>query len=449
MNTIKTTPNALANSVENERTVRDRIVEYLHRVEIVSDSIALTLLQQTANALQKRVDTSSLSIIARNSKLNDILQHMQTSIVKLETKSSYSNAIRKKIKRTSFAMKIISKDAISSSERNRQIREFIVNVTDVVKKKIMKIMFTKNIMIKLQKDKKNIGNVIRLVNDFIKIQAEFEKIKKILQKKTEVIKRLVSSISIRARIYVVRVNDIKVDHINANNQKQTIAYLQQINTRLHSELVIKKVVWSTKTIREEKMYSTLHMKIESVATTNRLLIENLIENFEMKQCERFIKNCTMLQCMNCRIYEHMTKWCRILIVCEICAKKNRISECDSSITRQHKKCVASVMRKHVIWDSSCKMRMKKKNKTKKARAKRARLYIEEESKKTRSIVITEQNIDETQRVVSKSWTLVEIKKRKMKKVDISSIKKMTNKIIAFVLMRSSSNLVKNAFESSS
>jgi hypothetical protein len=64
-------------------------------------------------------------------------------------------------------------------------------------------------------------------------------------------------------------------------------------------------------------------------------------------------------------------------------------------------------------------------------------------------VITEQNIDETQRVVSKSWTLVEIKKRKMKKVDISSIKKMTNKIIAFVLMRSSSNLVKNAFESSS
>jgi hypothetical protein len=208
----------------------------------VSDSIALTLLQQTANALQKRVDTSSLSIIARNSKLNDILQHMQTSIVKLETKSSYSNAIRKKIKRTSFAMKIISKDAISSSERNRQIREFIVNVTDVVKKKIMKIMFTKNIMIKLQKDKKNIGNVIRLVNDFIKIQAEFEKIKKILQKKTEVIKRLVSSISIRARIYVVRVNDIKVDHINANNQKQTIAYLQQINTRLHSELVIKKVV---------------------------------------------------------------------------------------------------------------------------------------------------------------------------------------------------------------
>jgi IS5 family transposase len=48
------------------------------------------------------------------------------------------------------------------------------------------------------------------------------------------------------------------------------------------------------------------------------------------------------------------------------------------------------------------MRMKKKNKTKKARAKRARLYIEEESKKTRSIVITEQNIDETQRVVSKS-----------------------------------------------
>jgi hypothetical protein len=43
--------NAPANDVENERTVRDKIVEYLYCVEIVSDSMTLLLLQQTVDAL--------------------------------------------------------------------------------------------------------------------------------------------------------------------------------------------------------------------------------------------------------------------------------------------------------------------------------------------------------------------------------------------------------------
>jgi hypothetical protein len=55
MNT-QNTPNAPTNGVENERIVRDKIVEYLYRVEIVSDSTTLLLLQQAVDALQKRVD---------------------------------------------------------------------------------------------------------------------------------------------------------------------------------------------------------------------------------------------------------------------------------------------------------------------------------------------------------------------------------------------------------
>jgi hypothetical protein len=43
--------NAPINDVENERTVRDKIVEYLYRVEIVNDSMTLLLLQQIINVL--------------------------------------------------------------------------------------------------------------------------------------------------------------------------------------------------------------------------------------------------------------------------------------------------------------------------------------------------------------------------------------------------------------
>jgi hypothetical protein len=50
MNT-QNTLNAPANDVENKRTVRDKIVEYLYRVEIVNNSMTLLLLQQIVDAL--------------------------------------------------------------------------------------------------------------------------------------------------------------------------------------------------------------------------------------------------------------------------------------------------------------------------------------------------------------------------------------------------------------
>jgi hypothetical protein len=44
--------------------------------------------------------------------------------------------------------------------------------------------------------------------------------------------------------------------------------------------------------------------------------------------------------------------------------------------------------------------MKKKKKAKKAKAERARLYIVDESKRNRSIIITEKDIDVAQMIVS-------------------------------------------------
>jgi hypothetical protein len=118
MNT-QNTLNAPANDVENERTVRDKIVEYLYRVEIVSDLMTLLLLQQTVDVLQKRVDQSFLNVIARDSTLNNILQQMQTSIVKLETKSSYSKMIRKTIDLVQIFTSTmrIAKKTVSSSDK--------------------------------------------------------------------------------------------------------------------------------------------------------------------------------------------------------------------------------------------------------------------------------------------------------------------------------------------
>jgi hypothetical protein len=119
MNIIKNILSVPISDAEKKRAVRDKIVKYLHRVEIVSDSNALSLLQQAIEALQKRVEQSSLIATTRDSKLNNILQQMQTSILKLETKSDYANVARREVDETSIAAKKTMQKLASNSSRNK------------------------------------------------------------------------------------------------------------------------------------------------------------------------------------------------------------------------------------------------------------------------------------------------------------------------------------------
>jgi hypothetical protein len=101
--------------------------------------------------------------------------------------------------------------------------------------------------------------MIKLINELIKIQTKFEKIRKILQKKTKIIKNFVVSATIQNRIYIVKGNEIKVNHINVINQTNAIVYLQAANFLLHSSLRIIKIAWLRKIIQKKKIYSILHI----------------------------------------------------------------------------------------------------------------------------------------------------------------------------------------------
>ncbi len=259
----------------------------------------------------------------------------------------------------------------------KQIRKFTILIDDDVERKILKIMIIKNIMNKLQI--KRIRKIIRLNNDDLKIQTKLKKIKNSLQKKFEIIRRIIESITIRIRIYAMRVNEVKVEHIDTNNQFDVIKYLQNVNASLHSSLIIKKMSWSFRVIRDKKCYFTLHMKIIIVEMINRMFFENFMKIFEIKKCERFIKNCTLQQCFNCQKYEHIKKHCRIVVICKKCVMRHHINECDSSIIEKYKMYETCEDREHIAWSSKCKKRRKKKQKTKRARQIRMRLYFVSES----------------------------------------------------------------------
>jgi hypothetical protein len=161
---------------------------------------------------------------------------------------------------------------------------------------------------------KKIWKITRLNNDNLKIQTKFEKMKNFLQKKFEIIRRIIESITIRIRIYAMWINEIKIEYIDTNNQFDVIKYLQNVNASLHSNLIIKKMSWSSRVIQDKKRYFTLHMKIIIVKMINRMFSENLLKIFEIEKCEQFIKNCILRQCFNCQKYEHIKKHRQIVVV---------------------------------------------------------------------------------------------------------------------------------------
>ncbi len=305
---------------------------------------------------------------------------MQTTIEQLQKNDSrFKSKSYTKILRIifEFVIKSIVANKSINLKTTKQAREFTILIVDDVERKILKIMIIKNITNKLQI--KKIRRIIRLNNDDLKIQTKFEKMKNSLQKKFEIIRWIIELITIHIRIYAMRINEIKVEHIDTNNQLDFIKYLQNINANLHSNLIIKKMSWSFQIIRDKKRYFTLHMKIIIVKMINRMFFENLIKIFEIKKCERFIKNCILRQCFNCQKYEHIKKHCRIVIVCEKCVMKHHISECDSLIIEKYKMCEMCENREHIAWSSKCRMRRKKKQKTEQTRQIRMRLYLVSES----------------------------------------------------------------------
>jgi hypothetical protein len=243
---INITKTFLEESNVEKRSLRTKIKKYLHRVKIVEDSKTLKLLRQTIVLLT--IDSSSQTINNRNSKLYDILQKMQTIIEQLQknenstSKSkSYTNAVKFVVESIAMSKRVEKRvEKFFNLKTIKQIREFTINIVNDEEKEKLKKVIIKDIMKKMRIEK--IRDITRLENDALKIQTKSTKIKNVLQKQSKMIRRIIVSITIHSRIYVVRINEIKVEHIDENNQTNFITYLQKNNARLHSSLIIKKMI---------------------------------------------------------------------------------------------------------------------------------------------------------------------------------------------------------------
>jgi hypothetical protein len=226
---------------EGRKPLRTKIEEYLHRVGSVSDPKALSLLRQIVAFLIIQT-LSEKATRVHDLTLNSILQGMQQTIGKLQKNDaklkSYSNAARVVSESTMNRERL---DVERKSQKTRMIREFTITISDEQKRIKLQNMIIKKIMNKMQREKKKIRNIVRLASDALRIQTKSAKIRNALQKKQKMLRRVIESITIRTRIFFVRVNDVRVNHIDVTNQTDAIAYLQAINVRLQSSLKIIRI----------------------------------------------------------------------------------------------------------------------------------------------------------------------------------------------------------------
>ncbi len=91
--------------------------------------------------------------------------------------------------------------------------------------------------------------------------------------------------------------------------------------------------------------------------TNRLIKDDLLNNYSHRIYEYFEKKCKIKQCFRCQKYDHVNKACRNDDKCDFCACEHSSFECRTF--NEHKKCVNCVD-KHSAWSFQCDVKAKKK-----------------------------------------------------------------------------------------
>ena len=415
---------------EKKESLREKIKEYLDRVGTVGDPVALQLLKSSAELLQAQKQIDDEVAMAPNIHI-DTLQSIQQIPTRKEQKDttpqSYVAAATGRGRdgpappaKKNVKSQPTSKDKTPIPKEARRAREITVHITENADKENMKLMPTKELVETLQNGAEGIRGVSHLLNGDIRFHTESLEAKKILQEKTDWTRMMAASAAVNTRTFTVRANRIRVENIKVANQSTAIAYLQAANARLHPDLKIIKVAWSVKVIREKKAYSTLHMEVATAEMANRLISEGLIEDHELKDCERFTRGCTMTQCFNCKKYGHRGKTCRNPAACGHCTGGYQSKECNLETTGQYRRCAVCGEKGHEAWSTACKIRKAQKGKTEIAVQNRAPLYtIESQSPSFQfrgapTLAATQTN------EISSTWKIVKGKERKMHNAGLSA-----------------------------
>jgi hypothetical protein len=127
----------------------------------------------------------------------------------------------------------------------RKKKTMMIKINNETKKIIIQIMIIKDLMQKLktiEKKKKDILSIKRLLSDDLKLLARFEKTKERMKQDKEFLHNITFLTTAMRRTYVVLAHNVRMSNVNTFNQQKVINQIVKQNSSLHKNLNIVRVV---------------------------------------------------------------------------------------------------------------------------------------------------------------------------------------------------------------
>ncbi len=173
------------------------------------------------------------------------------------------------------------------------------------------------------------------------------------------VKNIASSTYIVRRTFEMLTHDMRVIDVKIINQQKIIRRIEKQNEILHSRLKIIKIIWSRNVNNNNKKLALHIVEIYSAKQSNKLIRDDLLNEYTHVTCESFVNNCRIKQCFNCQWYNHIISVCRYERRCFVCFEQHSDAACKASTNKR--KCV-NCEDNHFVWFFQCKIKMTKKNK---------------------------------------------------------------------------------------
>ncbi len=367
---VARTQNARTNSSLSSR--KDQIEKEIQTLlrgktaNMIDSSLQLSLLRRVAVLLPALIVEKTIDAELR--EMNKRLRNIEQNISKTTTAIEFYAAAAKIESRIEENATTTRLAKFNNLNQQRQLNELKKNKTLIYKirkkneKTKIRALFSKKLMkriIRAEEQKNDVLTIRRLSSENIEILTRSVKTKQRLKQNKTLFKDIAMTTSLSRRTFEVMIHGVRIASINTRNQQKTIAHIIRQNASMHSNLKIARVIWSKRVkINSDKEYSSLIMKMYSSATTNRLIQEELLDEYSHRTCEYFDKDCRLKQCFNCQRYEHIDRSCKYNRRCAACADSHSESICNTSIERR--KCV-NCEKNHFVWSFQCKIRVDEKN----------------------------------------------------------------------------------------
>jgi hypothetical protein len=81
---------------------------------------------------------------------------------------------------------------------------------------------------------------------------------------------------------------VRTNRIDIKNQQKALAELQALNPQLKSKVKLLKVAWRKTTLKDSKLFKPLLIDKGTPDEANTIVLDGLIHDLELKNCESSI-----------------------------------------------------------------------------------------------------------------------------------------------------------------